>query len=116
MLCALLQQLLGVASHSGVQLVCVANMDVVCSCMDLLGPNLMFLHRILQSEKDTFATTILHCFQQYAMQGCAEPTAEADPEETSCSAKNIVEAFKTRTLDKTCAVRITALQVLLQTA
>ena len=84
----------------------------VCSCMDLLAPNLVFLHRILQSTQDTFATTILQCFLQHVLQGCAEPSTEADPESTSSPAMTIVGVFDTRTRDKTCAVRIAALQVL----
>ena len=79
--------------------------------MDLLAPNLMFLQSILQSSQDTFATTILQCFLQHVLQGCAEPSGDADSESTSCSAMTIVAVFDTRTRDKTCAVRVAALQV-----
>ena len=85
--------------------------DFVCSCMDLMAPNLMFLQSVLQSSQDTFASTILQCFLQHVLQGCAEASAEGDSESTSCSAKTIAGVFHVRTRDKTCAVRVTALQV-----
>ena len=81
--------------------------------MDLLRPNLMFLQQILRSEKDAFATTILQCFLQYVLQECGKEEAapEIDSEDAACTVKTFVVAFASRTLDKTCAVRIAALQV-----
>lgn len=113
MLCTFLHSTCGTCS---VAVVFVANGHDVCRCLDLLEPNLVFLQSTLQSTQDTFATTILQCFLQYALQGCAEPSVDAETEGSSCSVKSIVEVFESRTLDKTCAVRVTALQVMQHSA
>lgn len=82
-----------------------------CSCLELLlvGSVMVSLNSILDSEKDMFATTILQCFLQSALQDREE--SRVDSETAHFSKKAVVEVFKLRLRDKTCAVRVMALQV-----